>query len=226
VGSLYWQLNDCWPVASWASIDYYGRWKALQYYARRFYDDLLISPYVHDDQLDVYVISDKQQPLSAKIRVRLLDFTGKTFLDQTQEIQVPALSSTSYLKLAKNALSAKADPRRSFVVADLEVGGQLVSRNLVFFDVTHNLDLAVAPRVESSLNKVDGGYSITLRTLALARNVYVSFGDLDVGTSDNYFDLLPGEPATITLKTSSTLDQLKSALKITSLTEAFQPAAP
>jgi beta-galactosidase/beta-glucuronidase len=48
MGSLYWQLNDCWPVASWASIDYYGRWKALHYYARRFYDDVLISPYLQE----------------------------------------------------------------------------------------------------------------------------------------------------------------------------------
>jgi beta-mannosidase len=221
MGSLYWQLNDCWPVASWASIDYYGRWKALQYYARRFYDDVLISPFLHDDQLDIYVVSDKQQPFSGKIRVRLLDFTGKTFLDQTQEIQVPALSSAIYLKLAKGDLAAKADLRRSFLVAELQVGGQRVSRNLVFFDVTHNLDLPVAPKIESSLNKTDGGYSITLRTPALARNVYISFGDLDVQTSDNYFDLLPGEPVTITLKTSSTLDQVKSALKIMSLTEAF-----
>ena len=226
MGSLYWQLNDCWPVASWASIDYYGRWKALQYYARRFFDDVLISPYLHDDQLEVYVVSDKQQSLSGKIRVRLLDFTGKTLLDQTQEIQIPALSSASYLKLAKDVLATKADPRRSFLVADLEVGGQLVSRNLLFLDVTHNLELPVAPKIESNLNKTDGGYSITLRTPALARNVYISFGDVDVQTSDNYFDLLPGEPVTITLKTSSTLDQLKSALRITSLTEAFQPAAP
>jgi len=226
MGSLYWQLNDCWPVASWASIDYYGRWKALQYYARRFFDDVLISPYLHDDQVDVYVVSDKQQPHSGKIRVRMLDFTGKMLLEQTQDIQVPALSSASYLKLTKDVLAAKADPRRSFLVADLEVGGQLVSRNLLFFDVTHDLDLPVAPKIESSLSKTDGGYSITLRTPALARNVYVSFGDLDVQTSDNYFDLLPGEPATITLKTSSTLDQLKGALKITSLTEAFHPATP
>jgi beta-mannosidase len=225
MGSLYWQLNDCWPVASWASIDYFGRWKALQYYARRFYDDVLISPYLHDDQLDLYVVSDKQRPLSARIRVRLLDFTGKVLLDQAQDIQVPPLSSASYLNLAENALAAKADLRRSFVVADLEVDGKRVSRNLVFFDVTHNLDLPVAPGIENTLNTVDGGYSITLRTPVLARNVYVSFGDLEVQMSDNYCDLLPGEPTTLTLKTSSTLDQLKSTLKITSLTDAFQPPA-
>ena len=226
MGSLYWQLNDCWPVASWASIDYYGRWKALQYYARRFFDDVLISPYLHDDQVEVYVVFDKQQPLAGKIRVRLLDFAGQTLLERTQEIQIPALSSAIYLTLAKADLAAKADLHRSFLVADLEVDGKPVSRNLIFFDVTHNLELPVAPRIESSLNKADGGYSITLQTPALARNVYVSFGDLDVQTSDNYFDLLPGEPVTITLRTSSTLDQLKSVLKITSLTEAFQPATP
>jgi beta-mannosidase len=187
---------------------------------------VLISPYLHDDQVDVYVVSDKQQALSGRMRVRVLDFTGKTLLEQSQDIQIPALSSASYLKLTKDAVAAKADLRRSFLVADLEVGGQMVSRNLIFFDVTHALDLPVAPRIESNLSKVDGGYSITLRTPALARNVYMSYGDLDVRMSDNFFDLLPGEPVAITLKTSSTLDQLKSALKITSLTEAFQPAAP
>jgi len=60
----------------------------------------------------------------------------------------------------------------------------------------------------------------------LARNVYLSLGDLDVQVSDNYFDLFPGEPVTITLKTSNTLDQLQSALKTISLTEAFQPPQP
>ncbi len=48
MGSIYWQLNDCWPVASWSSIDYYGRWKALQYYARRFYAPILVSPHVEN----------------------------------------------------------------------------------------------------------------------------------------------------------------------------------
>jgi beta-mannosidase len=222
MGSLYWQLNDCWPVASWASIDYYGNWKALHYYARRFYDDVLISPSLHDNQLDVYVVSDKQQALAGKIRVRLLDFSGNVLLDQMQEVQIPAASSASYLKFGQDQLAAKADLRRSFVVTDLEVSGQRVSRNLVFFNAMHNLELPSSPKIESTLNKLDGNYTLLLRAQVLARNVQVSFGDLDVQMSDNYVDLLPGETIELTARSASTLDELKAAMKITSLMDAFQ----
>src|SRR5580704_715440 len=221
MGSLYWQLNDCWPVASWASIDYYGRWKALNYYARRFYDDLLISPFLHDDQVDVYVVSDKLQPLSGTIHARLLDFSGNTLLDQTKDIQIPAQSSAIYLAFDKAELAAKGDAHRSFLVFDLEVAGKKVSRNLIFFDAMHSLDLPVMPKIEATLKKTGAEYTITLQSSKLARGVNISFGDIDVETSDNYFDLLPGEPATVTLKSAATVDQLKSALKITSLTEAY-----
>jgi beta-mannosidase len=221
MGSLYWQLNDCWPVASWASIDYYGRWKALNYYARRFYNDLLISPFLHDDKVDVYAVSDRLQPLSGTIHTRLLDFSGNRLLDQTKEIQIPAQSSAIYLTFDKAELTAKADPHRSFLVFELEVGGKKVSRNLIFFDAMHSLELPVMPKIESTLSKAGGDYTITLQSSKLARGVNISFGDIDVETSDNYFDLLPGEPATITVKSAATVDQLKSALKITSLTEAY-----
>jgi beta-mannosidase len=77
------------------------------------------------------------------------------------------------------------------------------------------------PKIESTLSKVGGDYTITLQSSKLARGVNISFGDIDVETSDNYFDLLPGEPATITVKSAAPVDQLKSALKITSLTEAY-----
>jgi len=221
MGGLYWQLNDCWPAASWASIDYYGRWKALHYYARRFYDDVLISPFLHDDKVDVYVVSDKLQPLPGTVHTRLLDFSGNVVLDQSKDIQIPAQSSAIYFTFDKSDLTAKADLHRSFLVFDLEVAGKKVSRNLIFFDVTHNLDLPMMPQIETTLNQTGAGYTLTLRSSKLARGVYISFGDLDVETSDNYFDLLPGESATVTLKSSATVDQLKSALKIMSLTEAY-----
>jgi beta-mannosidase len=221
MGSLYWQLNDCWPVASWASIDYYGRWKALHYYARRFYDDVLISPFLHDDKVDVYVVSDKLQALSGTIHMRLLDFSGNSLLEQTKEVQVPAQSSAIYFTVDKTALGAKGDPHRTFLVFDLEVAGKKVSRNLIFFDVTHDLELPVAPKIETTFNQSGGDFTITLQSQKLARSVYLSFGDLDVQSSDNYFDLLPGEAVTIRLKSSATPEQVRGAMKVTSLTEAF-----
>ncbi len=223
MGSLYWQLNDCWPVASWASIDYYGRWKALQYYARRFYDDVIVSPFAHDGKVDVYVVSDKLQPLSGQIHTRLLDFSGKVLMEKTQDAQVPAQSSAVYFTLDEKELLANADPKKSFLVFDLAVGGQNVSRNLIFFDTMHNLDLPTPAHIETTLGSSNGTYAVTLRSSALARSVYLSFGDLDVQTADNYFDLLPGETVTVKLKTPSTvsLDQLKSSMQVISLTDAF-----
>src|SRR5271155_2666756 len=172
MGSLYWQLNDCWPVASWASIDYYGRWKALHYYARRFYDDVLISPFLHDDKVDVYVVSDKLQPLSATIHMRFLDFSGKVLLEQTKDVQVPAQSNAIYFNVDKSALAAKGDLSKSFLVFDLDVAGKRVSRNLVFLDVTRKLELPVAPKIETALSKTIDGYTLTLQSAKLARSVY------------------------------------------------------
>jgi beta-mannosidase len=221
MGSLYWQLNDCWPVASWASIDYYGRWKALQYYARRFYDDVLISPFLDHDRVEVYVVSDKLQPLSGTIHMRLLDFSGNSFLDQTKDVQIPAQSSAIYFSVDKAALAAKGNLRQSFLVFDLEVGGKRVSRNLVFLGVTHDLELPVAPKIESTVVKEGKDFLLTLKSGKLARNVSVSFGDLDVQMSDNYFDLLPGEAVTLRLKSTASLGQIQAGLKVMSLTEAF-----
>ncbi len=221
MGSLYWQLNDCWPVASWASIDYYGRWKALQYFARRFYDDVLISPYMHDDKVDVYVVSDKLQALSGTVHMRLLDFSGKSLLEETKDVQVPAQSNAIYFSVDTGALAAKGDPHKNFLVFDLDVAGKRVSRNLIFFGAMHDLELPVTPKIETMLSKTGDDYTVTLQSSKLARNVYISFGDLDVQSSDNYFDLLPGEQTTIHLKSSAGQEQLRAALKVMSLTEAF-----
>jgi beta-mannosidase len=221
MGSLYWQLNDCWPVASWASIDYYGRWKALHYYARRFYDDVLVSPFQHDDTVDVYVVSDKLQPLSGTIHMRLLDFSGSVLLEESKDVQIAAQSSAISFAIDKATLAAKGDLRRGFLVFDLDVAGKKVSRNLMFFDVTHNLELPVAPKIETTLSKNTEDYTVTLQSSKLARNVLLSFGDLEARTSDNYFDLIPGEAVTVRVKSPATLEQLRGAMRTMSLTEAF-----
>jgi len=105
MGSLFWQLNDCWPAPSKSSLDYYGRWKALHYAARRFYADLLISPYRHDALIDVYLVSDKLGPVAASVRTRLLTFDGKTLSDTTADVTVPPAASTRIATLDQKASS-------------------------------------------------------------------------------------------------------------------------
>jgi beta-mannosidase len=223
MGSLYWQLNDCWPVASWASIDYYGRWKALQYYAKKFYADTIVSPFEHDGKIDVYVVSDSLTPQTGTIRTRLLEFSGKVLSEKSTDVQIEAQSSAVAFTLDQKDLlsTASADPTKTFLVFDLSVAGKRVSRNLQFFGVMHDLDLPVAPKVDATIAKVGDGYTVTLQSPVLARSVYVSFGDHDAAFSDNYIDLLPGEPITITVKSPASLDDLKSSMKLTTLTEAY-----
>jgi beta-mannosidase len=81
--------------------------------------------------------------------------------------------------------------------------------------------LPVSPKIEATVNGSGQNFQVTLRSTELARNVYISLGDLDARFSDNYFDLLPGEPVTITIKSAASLDQIRQALQVTSLMDAF-----
>jgi beta-mannosidase len=222
MGSIFWQLNDCWPVASWSSIDYYGRWKALQFYARRFYAPVLVSPHVEDGALKVYVVSDKTKAEPATLRVRLMDFDGHLLREETKAVNVSPLTSKVYLDwpLKKMTDAGAADTSRVFVVAELSAGGAQISRNIIYLAPTKGVHLKPAQlKVETS--GANGSYKIRITSPVLARDVYLSFGNLEVQISDNYFDLLPGETAEITATGTASLDQLKSQMKVISLTDAF-----
>jgi beta-mannosidase len=224
MGSIFWQLNDCWPVASWSSIDYFGRWKALQYYARRFYSPLLVSPHVEDGSFNVYVISDKTSSTAARLRLRLFTLDGKPLSDSTQEIQVPELSSKIYVQrpLAEFVNANGADAANMFAVADLLVDGKSVSSNVLYF-VPAKLVTLPQPQISVDLAKSGDAYRLRLSSPVLARSVYISFGAFDAAPSDNYFDLIPGQPVEITVTSAAPLDQLRAQLKLVTLADAFSP---
>ncbi len=87
-GSLYWQLDDCWPVASWSSIDYYGRWKALQYFARQFFAPVLVSPVEEKGIVNVWAVSDRRTETPARLTVRLVDFQGRELWRKEQDVRL------------------------------------------------------------------------------------------------------------------------------------------
>jgi beta-mannosidase len=222
MGSLYWQLNDCWPVASWASIDYYGRWKALQYYARRFYSDLLVSPDEENGALQIYVVSDRQTVQPAQLRMRLLDLTGKVLQEKSADVEIKPLSSAVYMSLPLMSLLAEQQRDRVFVDAELSAAGKSVSRNLYFFSTMKDVPLAKA-EVKTTMESTPSGYRLRVESQQLARDVYISFGNFDAKLSDNYFDLLPGENVELEVKSAASIDQLLEAVKVISLSDAFLP---
>ena len=225
MGSIYWQLNDCWPVASWSSLDYYGRWKALQYYARRFYAPLLVSPHVEGGILKTYIVSDKVQPTTGELHVRIMNFNGEIEAKTDVPVNIPALSSKVYLQqpLSDLGMPAGTDAAKVFVVAELIVEGKAVSRNLLYLVPTKQITLPAA-HITSELTQAADGYHLKLSSPVLARSVYVTLGDLDSELSDNYFNLLPGETVDIEVKSGESLDRLKAALKLESLSDAFAPS--
>lgn len=112
-GTLIWQINDCWPVASWSTRDYYGRWKAAHYMVRHAMDDILVSPIrthqclsdeelktqgnaVHPDRLEVYIVNDRRENVNGTLSVSLCTMKGEVLRSEQKTVTLPANSSLSY----------------------------------------------------------------------------------------------------------------------------------
>ena len=222
MGSLFWQIDDCWPVASWSSIDYTGRWKALQYYARRFYSDILLSPHEENGNLNFYVVSDRLQSTAAQLQVSLLDFEGHQLWSRQQDVEVSALSSKSYLTIPIETLLTGKDPQSVFVLADLSVGGKTVSQNEHFFLPFKKL-LMARPQFAVEVTQEQAGFRVTLSSDRLARAVYLSAPNAGVFVN-NYFDLIPGRKVEVEFhpRGQISLAAFRRDLRIRSLADAFQ----
>jgi beta-mannosidase len=222
MGSLFWQLNDCWPVASWSSIDYTGRWKALQYYARRFYDDVLVSPLQDNGNIYAFVVSDRLGPAAAVLKLTLIDFDGNNLWSEQRDIHLAPLSSGSYATIPVKTLLAGKDPRGVFLLAEVLVDGKLVSSNKYFFEPFKNLALS-RPQIQTEIVAIRGGFKIGLSSDKLARSVYLTSPEFAGVFADNYFDVVPDRKVEVIFrpKVAVRLNDFRNQLKIRSLKDAF-----
>jgi beta-mannosidase len=223
MGSLYWQIDDCWPVASWSSIDYFGRWKALQYYARRFYNDLLISPSVEKGYLKLFVVSDRMKAVPARIRLTLMDFDGKVLKHFDQDATIAPLTSRSYFDVRVDDLLQGVDTRNVVVYCELLVEGKAVSDHDYFFAPFKELSFS-KPAITSEVTPVRGGFRVKLSTDKFAKAIYLAVDEHDGFFSDNYFNLAPGRQITVEFysRTPLPLKEFQERLRIRSVFDAFQ----
>ncbi len=204
MGSLFWQINDCWPVASWSSTDYYVRWKALQYFSKKAYAEVLVAPRSVDGMLEVHVVSDRLSPFEATLSLRLLDFSGEVKWKREQAIHVPANASHTHFEIPVKQLLDNQKATEVLLDAKLLEAGALVTSNNFYFVPVREIDLP-QPKITLSTKAVADGYTLDLSTDVLAKNVYLTLEE-EGFFSDNYFDLLPGETKSIHLKTEASGD--------------------
>lgn len=220
MGSLYWQINDCWPVASWSSTDYYQEWKALQYFVKKGFEPVLVSPYKDKDSMKVDVINDKLSEIKAQLIVRVIDFDGNEVWKEMKDVIIPANSSKTFFATRTAELLMKVQPTKQLLLVELLENGLLISNNTLYFLPVKNIPLPV-PEVKSEINPIDGGFEIALSTNKLAKNVYLTIGDETGFFSDNYFDLIPGQPVQIKLETKITKEKLQKVFAVQTLERAF-----
>ncbi|HSB03081.1 MAG TPA: glycoside hydrolase family 2 protein [Anaerolineales bacterium] len=195
-GTLIWQLNDCWPVASWSSLDYFGRWKALHYAAKRFYAPLLLSVADYGKTMKVHVTSDLVEPVDLLIRWRLETVDGECLNSGEQTLRAMALADTLVGSYDLSAFLPAKIQRRVVFVAEMWQNGKLLTRSITPFVANKHLelskpDLNVQTRVEGKTLCVD----VSARTLA--RFVELSIDGADAVFSDNYFDIPAGGTVTV-----------------------------
>ena len=196
MGTLYWQLDDNWPVCSWSSIDYSGTWKLLHYAARRFYAPVLLSGRLTESHLEVWITNDLTEEVRRNPVTSVFDFAGRKVREEHAEVTAPAGSSRLVRRWHLSELITSSE--RQFVhlrLADApeETGSE------VFLTEPKRCSLSDA-NVTLDCRQTDNGYSITVSAERPAFFVSLFAAGIRGEFSDNCFTLLPASPRVISFQ--------------------------
>lgn len=216
MGTLVWQHNDCWPVASWAGRDYYGRWKAQQYFARKAYRDILVSPLVKGDTLNVNIVSDRRTAVRGTLALKAMTLDGKVIWQKNIKTTARPLESRKIF--ASDIRPILGDYTRGQVIFTTEftTGDAEPYTNIAYACRQKYMDYA-KPRFSVKVEPADDGFDVTVGTDVFARGVFLSIDGIENFFSDNYFDILPGCERKIRVNTSISHDEFVKQLKINSI---------
>jgi beta-mannosidase len=192
-GTLFWQLNDCWPVLSWSVLDYHGFGKAGYYYAKRAYSPLLASfKTLPDTSIELWLTNDTLSDVEDDVAVRLATFEGETIWEERLLARVPANASRPVACWTADRAPGALDRYLS-----VRSAGDHFPSNRHFFAAIKDLRRAsVEPEIE--LTPIgEHELRVRLKASAYAYFIHLEVSDEATRFSDNYFDLEPGEERTI-----------------------------
>ena len=223
MGSLYWQINDCWPVASWSSIDYYGKWKALHYQAKQSFKKIKVSPFKNNDDINIYIVSDFLEDQKAKLQLTLSNFYGDVLYENKKEILIEGSTSKIYLAVNQKEITQGNELNNIFLKSELfDHMGNRIDSDIYYFVAPKDLVLP-NPKVVFEVNEIESNeFEINLTSDVLAKNVYLNC-EIEGFFSDNYFDLSPNENKKIIFTADIELNRqnFNDELKIITLVDSY-----
>lgn len=222
MGAIYWQLNDCWPVASWASIDSFGRWKALHYFAKRFFSPVLLSACEEGTSAALYIANETLKPVKGIIKWALKDNCCNIIEEGTKGIEVSALSSNMCENLNfDNIIINDEIKRKTYLEYSFICDSHDISRGTVLFCRPKHFEF-IDPQINVDVYDENDKFVLSVSCQAYAKYIELDLRDCDCRFSDNYFDLSKGESRNIyvmkdTLSKNVTKNEFESLLTVRSI---------
>ncbi len=220
MGSLYRQINDCWPAISWSTIDYYGNWKPAQYAVKKAFSNIHVIPVSENGKINIYGVNDSLRDINAILKIQTMDFNGKIVNKISINVVLPGNSTTLIWNIRQFKICPDASKQKLLLRAQLENSSRVISENILYFTSPKFLDLPV-PDVTYEINGSENKYTMILKTDKLAKNLFLDTKAKIAMFSENNIDLIPGNEKTITVTYPGSKEDFKNDLKITTLDESY-----
>lgn len=223
MGTLYWQLNDSWPVVSWSGIDYFGNWKALHYQAQRAFAPILINAIQEKGQVNFYLLSDRlEEYKDLTLEYEMIDFAGKVIKQEKRRVDLPANRSVCVWQNDSAAMATLWQRKNTFLSLVLkDRQGRELNRQLFYFEHPKFLNLPET-EVKQKVRYEDGYCEVTLTSKALAKDVFIEIPVQGARFSDNFFDLLPGVSRKIRIVSPLLKKQEPQEIKVKHLRQTYR----
>jgi beta-mannosidase len=236
MGALYWQINDCWPVASWSSIEFTGRWKALHYVARRFFAPLLVSAHVPGDEtvgnyrkttvseVHLYTVSDDPRSRRGELQWQLCHVDGRRLKAGKKRLELKYGESVLQQTLNLAAVMERHGRENLYVRISLNVAGERVSEDTVLLTPPRFLNLPRGPVKVKIVDAGAGAVDLEFQSAVWQHRFWFDLPELTFRATDNCFDLYPNEPKRVRLTGDRKLTKTKvqNALEWMSLADTYE----
>lgn len=215
MGSLYWQINDCWPTVSWASVDYYGNWKAPHYQAKRSFEKLILATEKTSDSIIIFSVSDELKDRKGILEISRYNADGVLIGEKTMmDIIVRANNSTRLASFSLEKELEQFQGKTGYMALKLSEGGVLLAEKLQTY-VLPREEKPGKPEFSTRIEQDDKGLLLYISSDKPARYVKLEWKGQEVKWSDNYFDLIPGSEKAIRIEGSGLdANEFKEKLRI------------